>query len=194
MPHTSTSVRPQKFFGRFKKPLIDTPNFVEPQLSSFKTLVEKGLKEVFEEFSSIRDYSEKKFTLDFTGFEIAEPKYDEYYAKDNKLSYEATLKVKVKLKNHILGTEKEQEIFMADFPLMTSHGTFIISGIERVIVPQLARSYGVFFTDNEVKGRKLFGAKIIPSRGAWVEIESDVEGVIFVRRDRKRKLDRKSVV
>ncbi len=182
-----TTARPQKFFGRFKKPLVSTPNFVEPQLDSFKWLVEKGLKEVFDEFSSIKDFSEKKFTLDFTGFELAEAKYDEYYAKDNKLSYEAPLKVKVKLKNHILGTEKEQEIFMADFPLMTSHGTFIISGIERVIVPQLARSYGVFFTDNEIKGRKFFGAKIIPSRGAWVEIESDADGVIFVRIDRKRK-------
>jgi len=182
-----TTARPQKFFGRFKKPRVATPNFVEPQLNSFKWLVEKGLKEVFEEFSSIRDYSEKKFTLDFTGFELAEAKYDEYYAKDNKLSYEATLKVKVKLKNHILGTEKEQEIFMADFPLMTSHGTFIISGIERVIVPQLARSYGVFFTSSDVKGRKLFGAKIIPSRGAWVEIESDADGMIYVRIDRKRK-------
>ena len=183
----NTQTRPKKFFSRFKKPLVSTPNFVDPQLDSFKWLVEKGLKEVFEEFSSIRDYSEKKFTLDFTGFELAEPKYNEYYAKDNKLSYEAPLKVKVKLKNHIISTEKEQEIFMADFPLMTSHGTFIISGIERVIVPQLARSYGVFFTDNEVKGRKLFGAKIIPSRGAWVEIESDSDGVIFIRIDRKRK-------
>jgi len=178
---------PQKFFSRFKKPLIETPNFVQPQLDSFKWLIEKGIKDIFDEFSSIRDFSEKKFTLDFTGFELAEPKYDEYYAKENKLSYEAPLKVKVKLKNHILGTEKEQEIFMADFPLMTSHGTFIVSGIERVIVPQLARSYGVFFTSGEVKGRKLFGAKIIPSRGAWVEIESDADDTIYVRIDRKRK-------
>ena len=185
--HVVPGARPQKFFSRFKKPLAPLPNFVEPQINSFKWLVEKGLKEVFEEFSSIKDYSEKKFTLDFTGFELSQPKYDEYYAKDNQLSYEAPLKVKVKLKNHILGTEKEQEIFMADFPLMTSHGTFIISGIERVIVPQLARSYGVFFTAGESKGRKIFGAKIIPSRGAWVEIESDVDGMVFVRIDRKRK-------
>lgn len=183
----TTKSRGQKFFSRFKKPLVKSPNFVEPQLDSFKWLIESGLKEVFEEFSSIKDFSEKKFTLDFTGFELAEPKYDEYYAKDNKLSYEATLKVKVRLRNHILGTDKEQEIFMADFPLMTSHGTFIITGIERVIVPQLARSYGVFFTESEIKGRKLFGAKIIPSRGAWVEIETDGDGMIYVRIDRKRK-------
>ncbi|HRH26732.1 MAG TPA: DNA-directed RNA polymerase subunit beta [Parcubacteria group bacterium] len=183
----TTTARPQKFFSRYKKPLVPTPNFVEPQVESFKWLIEKGLKEVFEEFSSIKDFSGRKFTLDFTGFELSEPKYDEYYAKDNKLSYEAPLKAKVRLKNHILGTEKEQEIFMADFPLMTSHGTFIISGIERVIVPQLARSYGVFFTATEIKGRNFFGAKIIPSRGAWIEIESDSEGVISVRIDRKRK-------
>ena len=182
-----TTARPQKFFSHFKKPLVPTPNFVESQLNSFQWLIEKGLKEVFEEFSSIKDFSEKKFTLDFTGFELASAKHDEYYVKDNKLSYEAPLKVRVKLKNHILGTEKEQEIFMADFPLMTSHGTFIISGIERVIVPQLARSYGVFFTASEIKGRKLFGAKIIPSRGAWIEIESDADGMIYVRIDRKRK-------
>ncbi len=181
------TIRPQKFFSRYKKPLLPTPNFVEPQIESFKWLVEKGLKEVFEEFSSIKDFSEKKFTLDFTGFELSTPKYDEYYAKDNKLSYEAPLKARVRLKNHILGTEKEQEIFLADFPLMTSHGTFIISGIERVIVPQLARSYGVFFTATEIKGRNFFGAKIIPSRGAWIEIESDSDGVMFVRIDRKRK-------
>jgi DNA-directed RNA polymerase subunit beta len=185
--HTQGNAWPQKFFGRFKKPLTETPNFVEPQIDSFKWLIEEGLKEVFKEFSSIKDYSEKKFQLDFTGFELALPKYDEYYAKDNKLSFEAPLKVKVKLKNFIVGSEKEQEIFMADFPLMTSHGTFIISGIERVIVPQLARSYGVFFTANEVRGRKLFGAKIIPGRGAWVEIESDADGVMYVRIDRKRK-------
>ncbi len=187
MNKTNTAIRPQKFFSRWKKPLVGIPNFVEPQINSFKWLLEKGLKEVFEEFSSIKDFSEKKFQLDFTGFEIAEPKFDEYYAKNNKLSYEAPLKVKIKLKNFVLGTEKEQEIFMADFPLMTSHGTFIISGNERVIVPQLARSYGVFFTAIESKGRKLFGAKIMPARGAWVEIESDADGVLYVRIDRKRK-------
>ena len=179
--------REKKYFGKFKKPLAELPDLVKPQLDSFQWLVEKGLKEVFEEFSSIKDYSAKKFQLDFTGFELSQPKYDEYYAKDNKLSYEAPLKVKIRLKNLTLNTSKEQEIFMADFPLMTNHGTFIISGIERVIVPQLARSFGVFFTAQEVKGRNLFGAKIIPSRGAWVEIETDNDKTLYVRIDRKRK-------
>ena len=156
-------------------------------MESFKWLVEKGLKEVFEEFSSIKDFSAKKFQLDFASFELAEPKFDEYTAKDRKLSYEAPLKVRVRLKNLIMNTEKEQEIFMADFPLMTSHGTFIISGIERVVVPQLARSTGVSFTAQELKGKKTFGAKIIPGRGAWIELETDLDGTLYVRIDRKRK-------
>ena len=142
--------RKKKFFGAFREPLAEIPNLVEAQVNSFNWLIKKGPKEIFEEFSSIKDFSEKKFQLDFVGFELAEPKFNEYEAKNNKLSYEAPLKVRVKLKNLIMGTEKEQEIFMADFPLMTSHGTFIISGIERVVVPQLARSFGVFFTTQEV--------------------------------------------
>ncbi len=186
--HTdSKATREKKYFSRFKKPLAPMPNLVESQMTSFNWLIEKGLKEIFDEFSSIKDYSEKKFQLDFTGFELSAPKYDEFYAKDNKMSYEAPLKVKVRLTNNILKTAKEQEIFLADFPLMTAHGTFIISGIERVIVPQLARSFGVFFTSQEIKGRTLFGAKIIPSRGAWIEIETDADGVIYVRVDKKRK-------
>jgi DNA-directed RNA polymerase subunit beta len=189
MPNTlpQSVKREKKFFGKFREPLTEIPNLVESQIDSFNWLIKEGLKEVFQEFSSIKDFSEKKFTLDFVSFELAQPKYDEYYAKDNKLSYEAPLKVKVKLTNHIVSSTKEQEIFMADFPLMTSHGTFIISGIERVIVPQLARSFGVFFTSQEIRGHKLFGAKIIPSRGAWIEIETDIEGVIHVRIDKKRK-------
>ncbi|MEX2010404.1 MAG: DNA-directed RNA polymerase subunit beta [Parcubacteria group bacterium] len=181
------SKREKKYFGRFREPLTNTPNLVVSQIDSFKWLIETGLKEVFEEFSSIKDFSERKFQLDFVGFELAEPKMDEYEAKDKKMSYEAPLKVRVRLKNLILNTEKEQELFMADFPLMTSHGTFIVSGIERVVVPQLARSFGVFFTEQEVRGKKTFGAKIIPGRGAWIEFETDADGVFYVRIDRKRK-------
>ncbi len=179
--------RPRKYFAAYKKPLALIPNLVEPQLASFRWIIEKGLKEVFDEFSSIRDYSEKKFELDFVGFELGLPKFDEYYAKENRLTYEAPLKVRVKLKNFIMNTEKEQEIFMADFPLMTNHGTFIISGIERVIVPQLARTFGVLFNAQEIRGRKYFGSKIVPSRGAWIEFETDADAVIYGRIDRKRK-------
>src|SRR3989344_2533138 len=172
MPKTSIQGREKKYFGRYKPSLAITPYLVESQINSFDWLVKVGLKEIFKEFSKIKDFSEKKFQLDFTEFELGAPKHDEYFAKDNKLTFDAPLKVKVKLKNLILGTEKEQEIFMTDLPLMTSHGTFIINGIERVIVPQLARS---------------FGAKIIPGRGAWIEIETEADGIIYVRIDRKRK-------
>jgi len=182
-----SQTREKKYFSRYKQPLAELPDLLVSQKESFKWLLEEGISEIFKEFSPVSDYSDKKFDLEFTGFEIDKPKYDEYYAKQNKLTYEGALKVKLKLKNKILGTEKEQELFMADFPLMTDHGTFIISGIERVIVPQLARSYGMFFTTNIVRGKRVFGAKIIPARGAWVEIETDADGAIFVRIDRKRK-------
>ena len=177
----------KKYFSRFKEPLTVMPNLVESQTTSFKWLVENGIEEVLKEFSPISDYAGKKFELSFTSFELSKPKYDEHYAKNNKLSYEGQVKVKVKLKNKMLDATKEQEMFLADFPLMTDHGTFIINGIERVIVPQLARSFGIFFTLNELKGKNFFGAKIIPSRGVWIEIESDSDGTIYVRIDRKRK-------
>jgi DNA-directed RNA polymerase subunit beta len=180
-------MRPKKYFSKFKDSLTPMPNLVEAQMDSFKWLQEKGLQEVFSEFSSIQDFTGKKFELDFTGFELQKPKYDEFYAKQNKVNFEAPLKVMVRVKNKILGTEKEQEVFMADFPVMTEHGTFVINGIERLIVPQLARSYGVFFTANELKGKNYFGAKIIPARGAWIEIETEADGAMMVKIDRKRK-------
>jgi DNA-directed RNA polymerase subunit beta len=180
-------IRPKKYFSRFKEPLTPLPNLVEAQLESFKWLLDKGISEVFSEFSSIKDYSDKKFELDFYDFQLEKPKFDEFYAKENKVNYEAPLKVMVRLKNKIVNTTKEQEIFVADFPLMTDHGTFIINGIERLIVPQLGRSYGVFFTSQELKGKTYFGAKILPARGAWIEIDTDADHTIYVRMDRKRK-------
>ena len=182
-----TNARPKKYFSRYKKPLIEFPNLIEAQNKSFKWLVEKGIGEVFKEFSLIFDYSKKKFQLEFTSFSLSEPKFDENYSKINKLSYHGLLKVRVKLTNKILDSVKEQEIFMSEFPLMTPHGTFIINGVERVIVPQLARSFGVFFTESESKNKKYFGAKIIPARGVWVEIESESDGAMYVRMDKKRK-------
>ena len=177
----------KKYFSRFKEPLTAMPNLVESQTISFDTFLDNGISEVLKEFSPIEDYAKKKFELSFTGFELSKPKYDEHYAKNNKLSYEGQIKVKVKLKNKLLDAVKEQEMFLADLPLMTNHGTFIINGIERVIVPQLARSFGIFFTANEIKGKTFFGAKVIPARGVWMEIESDSDGTIYTRIDRKRK-------
>ena len=198
MPQTKTKPQAQstktvsgiqkKYFSGYREPLTPVPNLIEAQRESFEWLITEGMKEVLQEFSPIKDFSEKKFSLEFTGFEFGEPPHDEFYAKDQKLSYDAPLKAKVKLHNLTYGTEEEQEIFMADFPQMTSRGTFVVSGIERVIVPQLARSYGVFFTAQTLKGQQYFGAKIIPTRGAWVEFETDTDDVLYVRLDRKRKM------
>lgn len=174
--------------------MIEFPNLIEAQTKSYKWLVEEGIKEVFKEFSPIIDYSGKKFELEFNSFSLSEPNCSENEAKINKLSYQGLLKTRVKLKNRILGTIKEQEIFMSEIPLMTLHGTFIINGVERVIVPQLARSFGVFFTEAENKGKKCFGAKIIPARGVWIEVESEADGSIYVRIDKKRKFSATSLL
>jgi DNA-directed RNA polymerase subunit beta len=185
--HTSKTIK-QKTFSRYRPAHQDLPNLVEHQTTSFKWLVETGIDEVFKEFSPIRDYGEKKFDLTFESYELGEPTCDEYFAKKSNRTFEAPLKATIKLKNKTLGTENTQEIFLADFPMMTDHGTFIINGVERVVVPQLARSSGVFFTSQLLKGKTFFGAKIIPGRGVWIEIETEFDGAIFVRIDRKRKL------
>ncbi len=181
------AIRPKKYFSKYKKPLVEFPNLIQHQLDSFNVFLEKGIKEVFKEFTPINDYSGKKFQLDFVSFHLTEPKIDEHYAKENKLSLEAQLKARVKLTNKQTGSEKEQEIFMSDIPVMTGHGTFIINGVERSIIPQLSRSSGVFFTELDIKGKRFFGAKIIPNRGVWIEIESDPDGTVYVRIDKKRK-------
>ena len=185
--YASVGAMPQKKFAISPDPMIDVPDLIEPQRESFKWFVETALKEVFTEFSPITDYSEKKFELKFKKYELGEPKCTPEYAKENKLTYDAPLRAQVILKNKTFESEKDQEMFLADMPVMTENGTFIINGVERVIVPQLARSYGIFFTAGETKGKTVFGAKIIPARGAWVEIESDIDGVIYVKIDRKKK-------
>lgn len=184
---TTIATRPKKHFAKYQAPLCDIPDLVESQVASYGTFVENGIAALLKEFSPIKDHAEKKFELSLYDPEIVMPKYDEHYAKNNKLNYEGQIKVKVKLKNKSLNVIKDQEMFLADLPLMTGHGTFIINGVERVIVPQLARSFGVFFTANDVRGKSYFGAKIIPSRGVWMEIETDVDGTIYCRIDRKRK-------
>ncbi|MEA2715567.1 MAG: DNA-directed polymerase subunit beta [Candidatus Parcubacteria bacterium] len=193
MPITNT-FRPKKYFSRYQAPLTSMPHMVESQLNSFSWLLEHGFSNLLKEFSPIRDYAEKKFELSFSNLELVRPKYDEHFAKNNKMNYEGQIKVRVTLKNKSLNVTKEQEMFLADFPLMTDHGTFIINGVERVIAPQLARSFGIFFTSSELKGKNYFGAKIIPARGVWMEIESDADGTIYCRIDRKRKFPATSLL
>ena len=194
MAKTKTARREKKYFAKYKAPLVPFPSMLETQLESFKWLVTDGLKEVFKEFSPIEDYSGKKFELRFESYELGEPKVDPLFAKENKLSYEAPLKVRAKLLNKLNGSKKEQEIFMTDFPLMTNNGTFIINGVERVIVAQLTRSSGVFFTEADLKGRRKFGAKIIPNRGVWIELETDKDDMVFGRIDKKRKFPITSLI
>jgi len=177
----------QKTFGTYRTPRVPFPDLVGHQQSSFNWLLKDGLAELFKEFSPITDYSGKKFELQFESFEIGEPKYDEDFARENIRTYEAPVKATIKLINKTLGSEKSQEMFLADMPMMTPHGSFIVSGVERVIVPQLARSFGAFFVSELLRGKPFFGAKIIPLRGVWIEFNSEADGAIFVKIDRKRK-------
>jgi len=183
---TESSLSRRKFF----KPMlmVSLPNLIETQINSYDWFQEEGLRELLDEVNPIRDFTEKDLELYLKDYYLDEPKYDEVTAKGKNISYEAPLRCKVQLIIKSTGEIKEQEIYLGDFPLMTDRGTFIINGVERVVVSQIIRSPGVFFTMNYQKGRKLFGAKIIPNRGAWLEMETDIEGVISVKIDRKRKV------
>ncbi len=187
MHNQSVALRPKKTFSKWREPLTVLPNLVSNQIDSYKILTDRDMPMILQEFNPISDYTDKKFALDFLSVELGAPKHTEIYTKENKLTYEAPMRAKVRLTNKVLGTVKEQEIFMADFPLMTVHGTFIINGVERVVVPQLARSFGVFFDTEEIKGDKYFGAKIIPNRGVWIELLSEPDDTLIVRIDKKRK-------
>lgn len=164
------------------------PDLIEVQKDSYKWLFDQGLRELFDEISPVKDFIGRDFELYFKDYYLDEPKFDEKMSRDKNLTYEASLRVRTKLVNKRTNESKEQEIFLGDFPLMTDRGTFIINGIERVVVTQLVRSAGVFFTSENNRGRKLFGAKIIPNRGAWLEMETDANNVIWVKIDRKRRV------
>ncbi len=178
---------PTKIFSKHPGALIEQPNLAEIQTTSYQHFLTEGLKELFKEVSPIKDYAGKDLELHFDDFSFDEPKYDEEYAKFKDLTYEASLRVKMRLINRKINDKKEQEVYLGDFPLMTERGTFIINGVERVVVSQLIRSPGVYFTASIWRGRKLFGAKIIPNRGAWLEFETDSDGFIGVKIDRKRR-------
>jgi len=176
-----------KFFGKHPN-AIPLPDLIEVQLDSYRWFKDKGLKELFEEVSPIRDWSGKELELYFADYYFDEPKYNETEAKRQNVSFEAPLRARLRLVNKKTGEVKEQEIYLGEFPLMTERGTFIVNGVERVVVSQLIRSSGVFFSVDNVRGRRLFGAKIIPNRGAWLEFETDYDNAIFVKIDRKRKV------
>jgi len=169
--------------------ILDLPRLTEVQLRSFEWFKDEGLRELFDEISPIVSFN-KNLELHFGDFYFGEPKYPEDECRERDITFAAPLWVKVKLVNRDTGEISEQEVFMGDFPLMTESATFIINGSERVVVSQLIRSPGVYFTVEEDRstGRDLAGAKLIPSRGAWLEFETSKRDIISVKVDRKRKL------
>ncbi|MDO8424336.1 MAG: DNA-directed RNA polymerase subunit beta, partial [bacterium] len=177
-----------KNFGKTKVS-FRLPYLLSMEKESWDRFWDKDLRELFQEVSPIRDYTQKELELWFTDYKLEKSKYkDDLEAKQNNDSYEASLRVKVKLVNLKTKEIKEQEVFLTDFPLMTERGTFIVNGVERVAISQLIRSPGAFFTSDSVGGKNYFGAKIIPNRGAWLEFETEASGIIGVKIDRKRKV------
>ena len=167
---------------------LPVPQLISHQFASWRDFVETGLGEIFAEVNPIDDYTGQKLELRFKGYAFDEPKTTEKFAKENNMTFEASLNVTVELTNKVTGEVKEQEIYMGDYPWMTERGTFVVNGTERVVVSQLIRSAGVFFTADAAVGRNLYGAKLIPGRGAWLEFETSATGAIYVKIDRRRKL------
>ncbi len=175
-------------YSRIKE-VLELPDLIEIQKSSYEWFVKEGLKEVFDDISPIQDYTDN-LILEFVDYHIEdEPKYSEYESRERDASYSAPLKVKVRLINKETGEIKEQEVFMGDFPLMTEKGTFIINGAERVVVSQLVRSPGVYYSvERDKTGERLYSSTVIPNRGAWLEYETDSNDIVYVRIDRTRKI------
>ena len=165
------------------------PYLLQLQRDSWSQLWDRDLRDLFQEMFPVRDYTNKQFELDFVDFVLGKPKYETgYKAKEEEDSFSAPLRLKFALKNLKTKEIKEQEVFLADFPLMMDNGVFIINGVERVVIPQLIRSAGIFFTVKNFKGKKYFGAKIIPSRGAWLEFSTDTSGFLGIKVNRQRKV------
>jgi DNA-directed RNA polymerase subunit beta len=187
MSNTIKAPQMRKFFTSSHESM-PMPDLIEIQKNSYKWFLEDGLKDLFDEISPITDFIGRDLELRFLDYYLDEPKFNESESRAKNVTFEAPLRVKVQLSNKRTGQSNEQEVFLGDFPLMTDNGTFIVNGIERVVVSQLIRSSGVIFTSEINKGKKSYGAKIIPNRGAWLEIETDANKVLWVRIDRKRKV------
>jgi len=182
----------RKSYGQIADKL-EVGNLIQTQLDSFEWFKREGLRELFNEINPITDYTGKNYELRFLDYEFGEPKYDEEDCRQRDMTFSAPLRIQTRL--HIktgenAGEIKEAEVFMGDFAMMTGEGTFIVNGTERVVVSQLVRSPGVYFTNTEDRatGRQLFAAKLIPNRGAWLEVETSSKDVLTVKIDRKRKV------
>lgn len=177
----------RKSFSELKE-ILPMPDLIEIQKDSYNWFLKEGLLELFDEINPVADFIGRDLELYLEDYYLDEPKFSETESREKNITYEAPLRVKARLLNKKTKRAINQEVFLGDLPLMTDKGTFIINGIERVVVSQLIRSAGVMFTAEFVKGKKCYGAKIIPNRGAWLEIESDSNKVLWVRIDRKRKV------
>ncbi|MBA2176918.1 DNA-directed RNA polymerase subunit beta [Halobacillus locisalis] len=179
--------RQRRSYARISE-VLELPNLIEIQTASYDWFLEEGLKEMFQDISPIEDFT-GNLSLEFVDYSLGEPKYPVDESKDRDVTYNAPLRVKVRLLNNETGEVKEQEVFMGDFPLMTDTGTFVINGAERVIVSQLVRSPSVYFNKKiDKNGKRGHTATVIPNRGAWLEFETDAKDVVHVRIDRTRKL------
>ncbi|MDU2096542.1 MAG: DNA-directed RNA polymerase subunit beta, partial [Negativicoccus succinicivorans] len=174
--------------------VLQMPHLLDLQRNSYLWFQEEGLREIFEDISPIEsnergNNQDGKLKLYFDDYKFGEPKYDIAECKERDATFAAPLRVKVRLENAETGELAETEVFMGDFPVMTDTGTFVINGAERVIVSQLVRSPGVYYSGTiDQMGKSLFSSTVIPNRGAWIELESDANDIVHVRIDRNRKL------
>src|SRR5438034_3586478 len=175
-------------YGRIPN-LVELKDLIATQLESFHWFKSEGLRELFDEINPITDYTGKNFELKFLDYEFGQPKFSVEECRNRDMTYAAPLRIRTRLTIKETGEIKESEVYMGDFAMMTDEGTFIVNGTERVVVSQLVRSPGVYFTaaEDPNTGRKLFGAKLIPNRGAWLEIETSAKDLLPVKFDRKRK-------
>jgi DNA-directed RNA polymerase subunit beta len=185
LPQTTKVVNNRNFYSEGEN-TFPLPNLIQVQLDSYDQFLRDGIRELLEEISPITDFSGKKIEIHFEKHSLEKPKFDPDTSKRKNISYESNLKVNVRLVNKETGEIKQQDVFLGTIPLMTNRGTFVVNGIERVVVNQIVRSPGVFFS--EITGMLgSYSAKIIPKRGAWLEIETDKKGIIYAKIDRKRK-------
>jgi DNA-directed RNA polymerase subunit beta len=185
----ASAIAPRRRYARIPE-VLEIPNLIELQLKSFDWFVEKGLRELFDEISPIKDFTGKVMELHFLDYEFGAPKYAELECRTKDLTFSRPLYVNVELLIKETGEIQRQRVYMGDFPFMTDQGTFIINGAERVVVSQLVRSPGVYYSaaDDPTSGRTLFSAKVIPNRGAWLEFETSNKDLLSVKVDRKRKI------
>ncbi len=176
----------RKYFT--KPPAIPLPDLIELQKDSYAWFLKTGIKELFDEVSPMTDFSGRDLELSLENYYLDEPRFDEVTCRERNITFEAPLRVSARLYNKRTKQSKTQEIYLGDLPLMTARGTFVINGIERVVVTQFIRSAGAFFMAETVRGRRFYGAKIIPNRGAWIEVETDQNNVLWIKVDRKRKV------